>query len=361
LYGIFEEKGLIDLEQNLESLKVDDIQALTKSEKEAKIIDLLRAKSGIYLPAAYSPAGMAKLLPERGSHSPGEFWYYNNWDFNVLSTIFKQQTDQDLFNAFQSRIAEPLQMEDFRLSDTHYRYEKDKSIHPAYLFKMSARDMARFGLLFLRRGKWGKSQLIPADWVQESTRVHTANLGPKFGKRGGYGLLWWIAPPLEGNSLYYAAGSGGQRIYVIPEQDMVIVHLVDTYQNRSVGQEAVQSLIKHLLQAKTGAPQPQALFTKLVTTKPTKAVTLELAAGRKVSGEYTHPFLKKISIVLEDKDLFLRTRVGKFRLFPTADDRYLIEDIRIPIVFQLGSTEQKGKSRSVINDQRKVEQIIFYH
>lgn len=361
LFGIFANEGLIDLTHNLAKLQVDDIHVLTEKEKEATVIDLLRARSGIYLPAAYSPRGMAKYLPARGSHAPGTFWYYNNWDFNALSTIFHQQTQQDLFTSFQERIAKSLQMEDFRLSDTYYRYEKDKSMHPAYLFKMSARDMARFGLLFLRKGKWKDQQVVPGDWVAESTRVHSSELRPNFEKRGGYGLLWWVAPPIAGNRVYYAAGSGGQRIFVIPEQDMVVVHLVDTYQNQNVGQEAIQSLLERLLAAKTKEATPKATLTLLNPPKSPQKRALDLTFAQEISGDYFHPFLKKLSIVLEEETLFLQTGVGKFKLFPTGNQQYLIEDIQFPIVFEQGTTEQKGKSQSVINEQRMVERVIFYY
>ncbi len=361
LFGIFTGEGQIDLQENLESLVIDDIQVLTSTEKKAKIIDLLRAKSGVYLPAAFSPKGMAKYLPARGSHEPGTFWYYNNWDFNALSTIFQQQTQQDLFTAFYKRIAAPLQMEDFRLFDTYYRFEKDKSIHPAYLFKMSARDMARFGLLFLRAGKWNGQQLIPADWVTESTRVHTADLGRDFQGRGGYGLLWWIAPPIDGNTLFYASGSGGQRLFVIPEQDMVIVHLVDTYQNRKVDDEAILSLVKQILQAKTKEANSKAVFKKLAIPAHPKRQALDLVAAKKVIGEYQHPFLKRVGIALQEKELMLQTGVGRFNLSPMGHNQYMIEDIQFPIVFELGEATQKGTSRSVVNEQRIVEQVIFYY
>lgn len=360
LFGIFAEEGKIDLQADLASLAIDDLQALTPTEKKARVIDLLRAKSGIYLPAAYSPKGMAKFLPARGSHQPGTFWYYNNWDFNALATIFQQETQQDLFSAFDKRIATPLQMEDFRLFDTYYRFEKDKSIHPAYLFKMSARDMARFGLLFLRQGKWKNQQVIPAGWVKESTKAHTADLGRGFQERGGYGLLWWIAPPINGNTVFYAAGSGGQRLFVIPEQDMVIVHLVDTYQNRAVNNSITLSLVKQLLDAKTREVKRNAKLEQLKVPFQEKSPALDITAAKKVIGEYHHPFLKKLGISLQKNDLVLETGVGTFKLFPLGQDQYLIEDIQFPIVCKAGDAVQKGTASSVVNDQRMVEQVIFY-
>ena len=89
----------------------------------------------------------------------------------------------------------------------------------------SARDLARFGLLYLRRGRWGDQQVIPAEWVDESTRPYSiTNSG------SGYGYLWWTAPPEQPflsvpPGSYFAAGNGGQYVFVIPANDLVIVHL----------------------------------------------------------------------------------------------------------------------------------------
>ena len=101
----------------------------------------------MYHRAAYQSASAKAARPERWSHSPNTFFYYNNWDFNTLGTIFEQETGTKIFEEFKKRIADPLQMEHFLIEDTEYRFELDESIHPAYLFRMTALDMARFGLL----------------------------------------------------------------------------------------------------------------------------------------------------------------------------------------------------------------------
>lgn len=101
------------------------------------------------------------------------------------------------------------------------------SNYPAYLFFASARDLARFGLLYLRRGLWGDRQIIPASWVDTSVKPYsTTNTG------SGYGYLWRTAFPgrplismgLPAGS-YFAVGNGGQFVIVVPSSDFVIVHL----------------------------------------------------------------------------------------------------------------------------------------
>ena len=148
LYGVYWDRGEIELNKTLADLGIDDEPSpLLETEKRARILDLLKARSGVFHPAAY--AGRTDSRP-RGSEGPGRYFAYNNWDFNTLAAILKQETGADVFEAFDQHFGQPLQMEDWRVSDGYYHYERDKSVYPAYPFRMSARDAARFGLLFAR-------------------------------------------------------------------------------------------------------------------------------------------------------------------------------------------------------------------
>ncbi len=230
LYGIHVHEGQIDLGKTMANLGVDDNEpSLSAEEKQAKLGDLLKARSGVYHPALYETPAMKAARPARGSHPPGTFFYYNNWDFNVLGAVFERETKSNLFRDFQERIAEPIGMQDFRVEDGAYVTGAD-SVYPAYPFRLTARDMARFGLLFLREGNWRGEQVIPAAWVRESTTSYS-----DAGERGGYGYLWWIA--VEGRHLpearvpdgsYSARGAGGHYILIVPPLDLVIVHRVNT-------------------------------------------------------------------------------------------------------------------------------------
>ena len=187
LYGTHVDDGSLDIDRTLGELKIDDKQPLSDGEKQATVRDLLKARSGVYHPAAYETEQMKRTRPERGSHSPNTFWYYNNWDFNTLCTVLEQETGKDVFSDFDDRIAAPLQMEDFRLIDGYHHYEPQHSLHPAYPFKMSARDMARFGLLFLLEGRWNGQETISREGIVESTTPYS-----EVGEGVGYGYMWWL-------------------------------------------------------------------------------------------------------------------------------------------------------------------------
>jgi CubicO group peptidase (beta-lactamase class C family) len=252
LYGIHVKEGRIDLSATMQQLGIDDNEpSLTAVEKQATLMNLLRARSGVYHPALYETAGMKAARPPRGSHTPDTFWYYNNWDFNVLGTVFERKTKNSLFREFQTRIAEPIGMQDFRLEDCEYVTGPD-SVYPAYPFRLTGRDMARFGLLFLRKGSWRGRTVIPPEWVEESTKSYSDARNS-----GGYGYLWWVAvdgrhlPQCTLNGAYSARGAGGHYILIIPDQKLVIVHRVNTdIQGRQVSGDQFGQLVKLILDAR---------------------------------------------------------------------------------------------------------------
>jgi hypothetical protein len=137
-------------------------------------------------------------------------------------------------------------------------YEPSRSHHPAHTFRISARDLARFGQLYLQDGRWDAAQVIPAAWVAESTRPIT-----DFGNGTGYGYMWWIYETgslgtaysyLNQHDFYMARGTGGQALYVIPSADLVIVHRGDTDHSREVSGSDVWRIADMILGARTGEP-----------------------------------------------------------------------------------------------------------
>jgi CubicO group peptidase (beta-lactamase class C family) len=253
LYGLRVHDGTISLRATLDELGVNDTEpALNEVERSATVADLLKARSGVYHPALYETKRMKEARPARYSHIPGSFWYYNNWDFNALGTIYEAKCGAGIFEDFKRLIADPIGMQDFRVSDGSY-VTGDDSIHRAYPFRMSARDMARFGLLYLRGGRWGDRQVVPADWVKESTTSYSDAKAS-----GGYGYLWWIS--VDGRHLpnwkapegtYSARGAGGHYILILPSHDLVLVHRVNTdVRGREVASADFGKLVALILQAR---------------------------------------------------------------------------------------------------------------
>jgi len=221
LYGIAVAGGKIDLSKTLADLGIDDNEpALTEAEKKATVGDLLKARSGVYHPALAETASMKAVKPLRGSHAPGTWWSYNNWDFNALGTIYEKRTGEKIHAGFEQRIARAIGMEHYTERDGSYAKGED-SIHAAYPFKMSAHDLARFGVLFLNYGKWNGKQVVPEAWVAESTRSYSD--ASTYGG-DGYGYMWWVDQ--QG---YSARGAGGHYLYVIPAMRLVVAHRVDTF------------------------------------------------------------------------------------------------------------------------------------
>jgi CubicO group peptidase (beta-lactamase class C family) len=235
LYGIYVDDGVLDTSRTLEELGIDDIVPLTSTEKRATVADLLKARSGVYIPAAGEASSMKSKRPKRGSHSPGSHWYYNNWDFNTLGSIFEQETGQNIYQAFDARIGDPIGMQDFFPERLRYTYEYWLSQHPYYGFRISARDLARVGQLFLQAGKWqgtnapNAEQIVPAGWVRESTQPYSRT--GKSGTYSGYGYMWWIAAK-DYQSIrkgsFAASGYGGHTLEVLPELNTVIVFRINT-------------------------------------------------------------------------------------------------------------------------------------
>ena len=93
LIGIAVDQGKIDTSMTLRELEINDIEPkLSESEQNARIIDLLKSRSGVYHHAAGVSEGMLRDMPERNSYAPGEHYYYNNWDFNTIGAILVKQT-----------------------------------------------------------------------------------------------------------------------------------------------------------------------------------------------------------------------------------------------------------------------------
>ena len=232
LYGKYVDNGQISLDKTLAELKIEDHSPLLKIEQSATIKDIISARSGVFLPGS-NGGDFRSLAPQRGSVQPGQYWLYSNWDFNLAGHIFEQETNKNIYDEIETQLVAPLQMEDWDRSLQLKNGNLEVSKFPAYHMWFSTRDMARIGLLMLRKGKWQDKQVIPEAWVKEMITQRTsykeaqknAPILKEDGLDLGYGYMWWLIENTEDYKLknaYSAQGALGQNITVYPAIDVVL-------------------------------------------------------------------------------------------------------------------------------------------
>lgn len=159
-------------------------------------------------------------------HPPGTHWYYSSGTTNIVSRVLRDAAGgtEDAYRRFIAReLFDPIGIDDAVLE-----FDAAGTLIGSSLIFMSARDYARFGLLYLRDGVWHGRRILPAGWVAHA-RTPTA------GSDGGYGAHWWLrftnpgrvaraARHLPGDA-FMARGHQEQAIVVVPSRDLVLVML----------------------------------------------------------------------------------------------------------------------------------------
>jgi CubicO group peptidase (beta-lactamase class C family) len=220
----------IPLDATLGALGIDDTpNPLTPLQKQATVLDLLKSMSGINHAAA-AEEGLLNDKNRRlgtGENKPGTIWAYNNWDYNALTTIFETRTGMAVADSFQVGIAKPVGMLDYTPNAVSYSSAPNVSLHRAAMFEMSARDLARFGELYLNKGLFNGVRILPEAWIDRITADYAET--DEDSLSAGHGYLWWIPGPDTGlpKGSFWAKGVGSQALFVIPEWHTVIVHLSD--------------------------------------------------------------------------------------------------------------------------------------
>ncbi|MDZ7738049.1 MAG: serine hydrolase [Bacteroidales bacterium] len=152
-------------------------------------------------------------------HEPGTHWYYSSGTSNIISYILRQQ-----FNNDDQYYAFPHEQLFYRIGITDAIFEPDESgtlVGSSYLY-MTARDYARFALLFLNDGVFSGERILPGGWVDYTVT-------PASDSNGGYGSFFWLnrdggfesAP----EDMFMCIGHDGQRIFLIPSLNMAVVIL----------------------------------------------------------------------------------------------------------------------------------------
>ncbi len=223
LIGIAWDKGLIRLDETLGELGIREKGVeLSEVEKTATVKDLLMARSGVYLAADAQP-DMEKPAPQRGEFAPGEHYYYNNFDFNVLGTILRDKTGMSYEECLYQWLAQPLEMQEFGPRNVIYGtpFSRLNTLHPAYKTWMSARDLAKIGAMMAQKGRWKEKQIVSQAWLELSTQpYHIFSEGKKMWPRDAYAFLW--ALDTESNNVW-GTGYGGQFLMVDTTHQLVLV------------------------------------------------------------------------------------------------------------------------------------------
>jgi len=168
--------------------------------------------------------------PNRELHAPGSRYKYNDVRVNLAAYSLLQVLREPLPVVLRREIMDPIgasntwRWHGYENSWVDLDGQRMQSVSGGGHFGggmfISARDHARFGLLMLHRGVWNGERLLPDDWfdmIREPTPV-----------RADYGLMWWLNTdreriPAAPEDVYWAAGFGGNYIYIDECNDLVVV------------------------------------------------------------------------------------------------------------------------------------------
>ncbi len=183
---------------------------------------------------------------------PGTTFQYDSGGVILLAGILRKTTGLQA-DAFADRhLFGPL-----GITRSRWHRAGDGIPHTGGGLHLRPRDMAKFGLLYLRRGRWEDRQILSERWVEVSSKRHVAAVPPRH--RAGYGYLWWILPLSRDGSgigdLYAAMGHMGQYIFVVPQHEMVAVVTAGTTSHADQ-LKPVEFLYSHILEAARRGERP---------------------------------------------------------------------------------------------------------
>jgi CubicO group peptidase (beta-lactamase class C family) len=188
--------------------------------KAMRVRDLLAMSTGHHTDdlQKFSFAGNERLtnafLALPVAHKPGTHFLYNTPATYMLSAILQKATGTDLMDYLRPRLFEPL-----GIRNPSWEKSREGITLGGYGLKVTTEDIARFGQLYLRKGRWRGKPLVPATWVAAATARQTSNgSSPTSDWDQGYGYQFWRCR----HGAYRGDGAFGQFCIVMPEQDAVV-------------------------------------------------------------------------------------------------------------------------------------------
>jgi len=173
------------------------------------------------------------MLERPMDYVPGTHFAYDDVSANLLSVVLAKAIHQDAARFAQQMLFEPLQIEDVAwISDAEGHLIADTGL------RLTAREMAKIGLLYLQKGRWRGKRVVSEAYVLDSTTRHNDG-GPPV--NAAYGYLWWIASTKDGLRVFLAAGHNSQLILDVPDRNLIIAVAADGLPGGSRGfvEEAV--------------------------------------------------------------------------------------------------------------------------
>ncbi|WP_395753648.1 serine hydrolase domain-containing protein [Prosthecobacter sp.] len=197
--------------ENLKAMKVRDLLTMSCGhDTEVKIVN--------------NAPTVKEFLAHPVPHQPGTHFQYNTPGSYMLSAIVTKTTGQTSLEFLQSRLFEPLGIENAK-----WDASPEGNSLGGYGLYLCTEDVAKFGQLYLQKGKWNGKQLLPEQWVQEATSKQVPNENASHSKIGidwtqGYGFQFWRCT----HNAFRGDGRAGQLCLVIPEKDMVVAITADS-------------------------------------------------------------------------------------------------------------------------------------
>lgn len=206
--------------------------------------------------------------------APGSVFRYCSPNYHLLSAIISHSTGLAAADYARSRLFGPL-----GISDVFWPADGDGVNHGWGDLQLRPLDMARVGLMMLKRGRWADQQLVATRWIDESlTARATVN------NDEDYGLGWWLSRDLK--SLFEANGRGGQRIVVVPEKELVVVMTGGGFEPAEIGHFLLRAIRsdKALPENPAATARLAAEISQASTPPPPQAVTSSATAAA-ISGQ----------------------------------------------------------------------------
>ena len=123
LYGKYVDNSTINLNETISAIGIDEDKGLLDIEKTATVDHIITARSGVFYEPANDGYDKDNIL-KRGSVKPGEYFVYNNWDFNVAGYILEQKSGKSIYQEIEEQLAIPLGFQDWNIKNQKKKFDK---------------------------------------------------------------------------------------------------------------------------------------------------------------------------------------------------------------------------------------------